>query len=66
MPERVADADASTMERRVIWICATVGGVVGSLVPGLWGGSGISLAAIAFSALGSVAGVVVGVRLTGA
>ncbi len=65
MPGRADDADARIMERRVIWICATVGGVVGSLVPGLLGGSGMSLAAIAFSALGSVAGVLLGARLSG-
>jgi hypothetical protein len=50
----------------VIALRATVGGVVGSLVPGLWGRSGMSLAAIAVGALGGGAGVLLGARLCGA
>jgi hypothetical protein len=51
------------MERRVIWLCAAVGGTIGSFVPALWGGSDMSLASIMFGLVGGVAGVMVGARL---
>ena len=51
------------MERRLIWLCAAVGGTIGSFVPALWGGSDMSLASIMFGLVGGVAGVMVGARL---
>ena len=51
------------MDRRVIWLCAAVGGTIGSFVPALWGGSDMSLASIMFGLVGGVAGVLVGARL---
>jgi hypothetical protein len=51
------------MERRVIWLCAAVGGTIGSFVPALWGGSDMSLTSIVFGLIGGVAGVMLGVRL---
>jgi hypothetical protein len=51
------------MERRVIWLCASVGGIIGSLVPSLWGASDMSLTSIMFGLVGAVAGVMVGARL---
>jgi len=59
------DADDACMERRVIWLCALLGGTVGSFVPVLWGASEMSLGSLAFGALGGVAGVIFGARLSG-
>jgi hypothetical protein len=51
------------MERRVIWLCAAVGGTIGSFVPALWGASDMSAASIVFGLIGGVAGVMFGARL---
>jgi len=53
------------MDRRVIWLFAAVGGTVGSLVPLVWGASELSLSSLLLGALGSVAGVIFGARLSG-
>ena len=53
------------MERRVIWLCAAVGGTVGSLAPALWGASEMSLSSIVLGLIGGVAGVFLGARLAG-
>ena len=52
------------MGRSVIGICALIGMTIGGFVPDLWGASGLSLAALVFSAAGGVAGVWVGARLS--
>jgi len=59
-----AGADSARMGRSVIGICALVGMTIGGFVPELWGASGLSLAALVFSAAGGVAGVWVGARLS--
>jgi hypothetical protein len=51
------------MDRRVIWLCAALGGTIGSFVPALWGGSEMSLSSIAFGVVGGIAGVMLGARL---
>ena len=53
------------MERRVIWLCAALGGTVGSFVPAVWGGSEMSLSSLALGLIGGVAGVFLGARLAG-
>ena len=55
--------DALSMERRAIWLCAAVGGAIGSFVPALWGASDMSLTSIVFGLIGGVAGVMVGARV---
>jgi hypothetical protein len=52
------------MGRSVIGLCATFGLFVGGYVPLLWGASSFSLVSIAFGALGGVAGVWLGARLS--
>ena len=47
----------------VTGICITVGTLVGSLVPVVWGGSALSLASVLFGGIGGVAGLVVARRL---
>lgn len=50
--------------RSVIGLCATFGTIVGGYVPSLWGGSSLSLMSVVFAALGGIAGVWLGVRLS--
>jgi hypothetical protein len=52
------------MGRSVIGLCASFGLVAGGYVPAVWGGSAFSLASILFGALGGVAGIWVGARLS--
>ena len=51
--------------RSVIGLCATVGTIVGGYVPVLWGDSAFSAASLLFGALGGVAGVRAGARISG-
>jgi outer membrane lipoprotein SlyB len=52
--------------RTVIGLCATFGTLAGGYVPSLWGGgSSLSLASLVCAAAGGVAGVWLGVRLSG-
>jgi hypothetical protein len=50
--------------RSVIGLCAGVGTFLGGYVPSLWGGSPFSLASIVCAALGGIAGIWLGVRLS--
>jgi hypothetical protein len=52
------------MGRSVISICAVFGTIVGGFVPALWGDNGISLAGVLFAALGGIAGIWLGIRLS--
>jgi len=47
----------------VTGICITVGTLVGSLLPAVWGGSELSLTSVLFGAIGGIAGLVVARRL---
>jgi hypothetical protein len=58
-------ADQLTMyTRRVIWLSATMGMIVGGAVPALWGGSQIGVASLFLGTLGGIAGVWAGFYLT--
>ena len=48
----------------MIGLCMAFGGVVGGYVPVLWGASSLSLESFLFGALGAVAGVWAGVRIS--
>jgi hypothetical protein len=50
--------------RSVIGLCATFGMIAGSYVPELWGSSSLSLVSLVCGALGGVAGIWLGVRLS--
>jgi hypothetical protein len=50
--------------RSVIGLCASFGTLAGGYVPSLWGASGFSLLSVACAALGGIAGVWLGVRLS--
>jgi len=62
---RVETADTRPVERKLIGLCAIVGGTVGSFLPELWGGSAMGLGSILFALLGGLAGVFVGTRIAG-
>ncbi|MFL5927875.1 MAG: hypothetical protein ACJ77E_13190 [Gaiellaceae bacterium] len=51
--------------RSVIGLCAGAGTLLGGYAPALWGGSGFSLASVVCAALGGIAGIWLGVRLSG-
>ena len=50
--------------RSVIGICATFGTLAGGYLPTLWGASDFSAQSLLASALGGIAGVWLGVRLS--
>ena len=50
--------------RSVIGLCTTFGLFVGGYVPVLWGASSFSAMSLLFSALGGIAGIWTGVRLS--
>jgi hypothetical protein len=50
--------------RSVIGLCATFGTIAGGYVPSLWGAGSFSLSSVAFAALGGIAGVWVGLRVS--
>jgi hypothetical protein len=50
--------------RSVIGLCAMGGSFVSGYVPVLWGASGFSVMSLLFGAVGGVAGVWLGARLT--
>ena len=50
--------------RSVIGICATFGFFVGGYLPVLWGASSFSAMSLLFSAIGGIAGIWAGVRLS--
>jgi hypothetical protein len=52
------------MGRSLISLCAVAGTVIGGFVPALWGNNGIGLEGVLFGALGGVAGVWLGLRLS--
>ncbi len=50
--------------RSVIGLCVLVGGTVGGYVPVLWGSSSFSVTSLLFGAVGGIAGIWVGIRLS--
>jgi hypothetical protein len=52
------------MGRSAIGLGAVLGGTVGNYVPVLWGASSFSIVSLLFGAIGSVAGVLLGARLS--
>ncbi len=50
--------------RSVIGLSVIVGSTVGAYLPVLWGSSSFSITSLLFGALGGIAGVWVGVRLS--
>ena len=50
--------------RSVIGLGATFGTIAGGYLPSLWGGSSFSLSSVVCAAVGGIAGVWLGVRLS--
>jgi hypothetical protein len=57
-------ADGCRMGRSVIGICAGFGMFVGGYVPELWGAGSFSLSSLLFGAVGGIAGVWLGARIS--
>lgn len=57
--------DRGLMDRRIVWICVGVGMTLGALLPEVWGGSALGVAALALASLGGVAALWLAVRLMG-
>ncbi len=53
------------MDRRVLWIFVGVGSILGGLVPEAWGGSAFGVMSLALGLVGGLAGLWLGVKLTG-
>lgn len=52
------------MAKAFIWIGLLVGSTIGGLIPMLWGDDMISLAGLALSTVGAVAGIFVGYKIS--
>ncbi|HEY7397361.1 MAG TPA: hypothetical protein VH538_03590 [Gaiellaceae bacterium] len=52
------------MGRSLIMLCAGFGTLVGGFAPALWGNNGLGLAGLGCAALGGIAGLWLGVRLS--
>ena len=57
-------ADQFSMGRGVIGLCALFGSFVGGYLPSLWGASSLGAESLLFGAIGGVAGVLLGARLS--
>ena len=57
--------DRGFMDRRIVWIFVGVGMTLGGLLPEVWGGSALGVAALALASLGGVAALWLAVRLMG-
>lgn len=52
------------MDRKIIWLCLAVGSTAGSYIPSLWGAGSLSFSGLIFGALGGLAGIWVGYRVS--
>ena len=50
--------------KALVWIGATVGSVVGGLIPSLWGADIFSLAPLVFGSIGAIIGIYLGFKLS--
>lgn len=57
-------ADQFSMGRGVIGLCALFGSFVGGYLPSLWGASSLGVESLLFGAIGGIAGVLLGARLS--
>ena len=57
-------ADQFRMGRGLIGMCAVFGSFVGGYVPVLWGASSLGAQSLLFGAIGSIAGVFAGARIS--
>jgi hypothetical protein len=50
--------------KKIIWMCAGLGGLFGGYVPLLWGASYFSFASLFLNAVGALLGIWIGFKLT--
>jgi uncharacterized membrane protein YeaQ/YmgE (transglycosylase-associated protein family) len=60
----MALADNQAMEKRMLWMCLTVGSTLGGLIPEAWGASGFGVVSIVGSVIGAIAGVWAAARIS--
>jgi uncharacterized membrane protein YeaQ/YmgE (transglycosylase-associated protein family) len=60
----MALADKQAMEKRMLWMCLTVGSTVGGFIPEAWGASGFGVASIVGSVIGAIVGVLAAARIS--
>ena len=63
MGEPRGRSDSPTMNKKVLWMCMAVGSTVGGYLPTFVGQGSFSLASIAGSFIGGVAGVFAATRI---
>ena len=49
--------------KALIWICATVGSIIGGFIPSLWGADMFSLSPLIFGSIGAVIGIYLGFKI---
>jgi len=47
-----------------VWVGMTIGSIIGGLIPTLWGADVFSLSPMIFGALGAIAGIYIGFKLS--
>lgn len=52
------------MDKKLIWFGLFIGSTIGSFVPALWGAGALSFSGIIFSAIGGIAGIWLGFKLS--
>jgi hypothetical protein len=60
----VALADKEAVEKRMLWMCLTVGSTLGGLIPEAWGASGFGVVSIVGTVIGAIAGVWAAARIS--
>ncbi len=50
--------------KALVWIGMTVGSLIGSLIPDLWGTDMFSLSSLIFGSIGAIVGIYIGFKLS--
>ena len=50
--------------KRIIWLFAGIGGLIGGYIPALWGAGIFSMSSIIFNTLGAILGIWIGFKLS--
>lgn len=50
--------------KALVWIGMTVGSLIGSFIPDLWGADMFSLSSLIFGSIGAIVGIYIGFKLS--
>ncbi len=50
--------------KTIIWICLFIGSTIGGYIPSLWGEGFISMSSVLLTAVGGIAGIYIGYRIS--